>query len=220
MGERAVDWVWMTAGWCCLAVVALIAAAYVVVGLALVVDRIHLRYRRRKFREHAVVRIERGRVTLTDAALEAKLAALGPYEASASGGRVEFCWKESVGLQPGFAPLEVSFTVSPDNLGPDEMAFELLQRFINGQRQHWADFERELLTAYRAYELDDEPEQKLSDQEVLAQVRSVTIHVDQEGLGAEGLHDMSADFDIPWDEEHGFALGFNSATGRFDQDIL
>ena len=200
----------------------MIAVAYLVVGLVLVGERIHLQRRRRKFRRHAVVRFDRGQVVLTDAALEARLSALGPYETSASDGRVEFRWTKPVGVAPGIAPLEVLFSVSPDNIGPDDHTFDLWQSFVAGQRDHWADFERELLQLYRAidFESGSEPQPgaaQISDQAVLAQVRSVTIHLDQDGIGDEGMHNMSAGFDIAWDDEHGFALGFNLSRGKFDE---
>jgi hypothetical protein len=214
------DWVLTIAGWCCVAIVALAAGVYLIVGLAMVGDRIHRVLRRRKFREFTAVRIERGQAIVTDAELAAKLSALGEYAVSVSEGVVDFHWTKPTGLLAGFAPLDVGFSISPDNIGPDAITFALWQRFVSDQQQHWAAFESALLQAYRFNDFDEtENGAKLSDERILAQVRSVTIHIDQEGMGEEGLHDMSASFDIEWDEEHGFALGFNPSTVQFDFEL-
>jgi hypothetical protein len=202
------------AGWLCLGVIGLIAFWYLVIGAVLVAEKMRQRRRRRQLAAHAGFGVQKGHESdiLADG-LRDRLESIGPFTMNVSQGCREITWETPNALPCELAPVDLTFVLEPDNVGPDEATFALWECYKARHAEHVRQFATRLAELHRDIQAD------LTDEQALAKVEHIHISVVQDGFGDHAAHTLRANFALEWDPEHGYRMVYDPTTGIFvDED--
>ena len=202
------------AGWFCLGILGLMALAYLVAGVFLIADKVQQRRRRRELAPYAAFGVDKGHENdVLVEGLAERLQSIGPFTMSVMQGRREITWESLQTLPCDFAPVDLTFVLEPDNVGPDEATCALWEDYKARHAEHVRQFAARLIELHRDIQGD------LTDEQALAKVERIFISVCQDGYGENASHSLRASFALEWDPEHGYRMVYDPRTGTFiDED--
>jgi hypothetical protein len=209
MTDTVLKWIGLITVILCAGCLALGVLCWAVMAVFAVVIKRDEERRRREFADVAAFREVGDETVILQEGLEQRLKGIGHFTMVVAGGTREIIWVSPPGLVSGFAPVDFTFVLEPDNVAPDEEAFRLIERFRERSELHFRDLRQRLIDAIRAVESG------LSEEEALRNVEALHLTVRQHGYGEGASHALEASFDVELDPEHGYYLVYDPDTDRF-----
>jgi len=167
---------------------------------------------------NAALFLKKPQADVCPAPVQARLAAIGPFQIEERGRRI--VWENVGQLKLDFAAFDLVFEMDEDaergrkpDLTPDDAMFDLWENYCKVHPTLAATFRKELIGHYRAYarffsdtyESDEFPTD-LPETEILGMVGDAQMTFRRMIHERKPVYETAVTFDIEWEDEHGFEL--------------
>jgi hypothetical protein len=129
--------------------------------------------------------------------------------------RIDIPWEQPQELASAFCPFHAQFEIdSRTDFSPDERMFALWEKYRHRHTEHVKELANRLVALYRGVASDGQLED-LPKKEILKLTERATVVVYRNEFEGETYYSLHVQFELEWDDEHGYTLPFDEGTETF-----